>query len=304
MNLSDFDGKFYRVVRNGYFETLGFVWKKLPEQALGYATDVKYLRILCKNPTVSCVIVSEELAMHHQLLESGKGIAVCSEPEVAFILLHNFLMETVEEYGGGYNATKIGKDCRIHPMASIANKGVIIGDNVTVEEFVSIRQGCRLGSNVTIHTGAAIGIDHKDLCWDSDGRILKMQEAGQVFIADDVEIGCYASIGRGTFPYDTTVVGENTCIDGCVVIGHNCHIAGNCYISVSACICGSVNIEDNVRINPMATVKNSITIGKNAVISMGAVVVENVPEASRVSGNFAMEHSMFLADRLHRLREI
>lgn len=304
MDLLDFDGKYFKVARDGSFAILGFAWNGLTKPTLSYATSEKYLRMACKNPAVSCLIVPEALAGSQLLTDSGKGVAICEMPDVAFTLLHNDLVKNMEEYSYIRCGTKIGKNCHIHPMASIADRGVAIGDHVTIEEFASVREGCRIGNHVTIRAGAVIGAEYGNICWDGSGRLVKMTEAGRVSVADGVEIGCHAEIGRGTFPYDQTAIGENTCIDCRAAVAHNCQIAANCYISTAACICGSVVIADGVRINPMATVTNSITVGKNATISMGAVVMENVPDGGRVTGNFAMEHSAFLADRLQRMRNI
>lgn len=302
MHLLDFDGKYYKTVRNASFDVLGFAWGKTPKPALSYASSEKYLQMACKNTAISCIMIPEKLAGNKQLIESGKGVAISELPDAEFILLHNYLIENGCQYSNQYEDTRIGKNCRIHSMAYIADKGVIIGDNVVIEEFAVIHEGCQIGNHVTIHTGAVLGVENRNLCRDRNGRTVKLKESGCINIADGVEIGCHTDIGRGTFPYDRTQIGKNTCIDCHAVVGHNCSIAANCYISASACICGSVVIEEGVRVNPMAVIKNSITIGKDAMISIGAAVMENVAEGSRVTGNFAMEHSVFLADRLQRMR--
>lgn len=43
-----------------------------------------------------------------------------------------------------------------------------------------------------------------------------------------------------------------------------------------------------------ATIRNGIAIGNNARVNMGAVVTKPVEDASAVSGNFAIEHHMFI----------
>jgi UDP-3-O-[3-hydroxymyristoyl] glucosamine N-acyltransferase len=301
MRLSDYDGKYFSVVRDGSFEVLELVRKRIGRPFLGYAQADSFLRAACDNPDVSCIICPEKLSVSERLLKSGKGIAVSERSDMAFISLHNYLAQTSEEYNFERFETQIGKGCRIHPMASIADRGVKIGDNVIIEEFAVIREGCEIGDNSIIHAGAILGVEHYNLCWDDDGCIFKMQEAGKICIGDNVEVGSYATIGRATFPHGTTVVGKNTCIDNLAVISHNCQVGSNCLIAKSH-ICGSAILEDGVRVNPMATIKNSVTIGKDAVISLGAVVVSNVPEGSKFSGNFAVEHSKFMLDHLRKLR--
>lgn len=57
---------------------------------------------------------------------------------------------------------------------------------------------------------------------------------------------------------------------------------------------GRVQSGENAYFGPNCTVKNGLKIGKNAKISMGAVVTQDVADNETVTGNFAIEHSKFL----------
>lgn len=304
MKLSEYDGKFFKVKRDGSFETLGFVQHQLSKPFLCFALSERLLKIACDNPDVSCVICSEALSENGELIDSGKGIAVSESARIAFIYLHNFMVENNTEYNIGNFDTQVGTDCNIHPMASIADRGVIIGNNVTIEEFVTVRQGCKIGDNVIIHAGAVIGAEGLNVYKDKNGHQIKFREVGQTYLAKDVEIGYHAIIAKGTLPNEATVIGENTYVDSLAVIGHADKIGNNCSIFANALICGNTVLEDGVRVNPMAILKDSITVGKNAIITLGAVVVSNVSEGARVTGNFAVEHSVFLAEYYQKLRNI
>lgn len=302
MRLQDFDKKYFNVIKDGRFDTLGLCRKECPPFSLGYVQTEKYIGAACNNENISCIICPESLAGNELLMESGKGIAVCHSPQASFILLHNDLSQNNTNYVAKYEATRIGQGCQIHPTAVIASNGVDIGDNVIIEEYAIVREGCQIGNNVCIHAGAYIGIDNADLCWDESGKIINMREAGRICLADNVEVGFRAMLARGAFPYNTTFVGERAYIDSDVMITHNCHIGRDCFVAAKTHICGSVQVGAHVRINPMATIKDSIVIGDNAVISLGSVVARNVPDGSRVTGNFAVEHSKFLADYLKKVR--
>lgn len=52
--------------------------------------------------------------------------------------LHNALSEH-EGYVGKSFPTKIGKNCRISPLASVPKENVIIGDNVTIEPMAVLK---------------------------------------------------------------------------------------------------------------------------------------------------------------------
>ena len=302
MRLQDFDKKYFSVLKDGRFDTLGFCRKECPPFSLGYVQTEKYIGTACNNENISCVICPESLAGNELLRESGKGIAVCCSPQVSFILLHNDLAQNNTSYVAKYDSTRIGQGCQIHPTAVIASNGVDIGDNVIIEEYAVVREGCQIGNNVCIRAGAYIGIDNDNLCWDDSGKIVKMRETGRICLADNVEVGFRAMLARGTFPYHTTFVGERTCIDSDVLVAHNCHIEQDCFVAAKSQICGSVQVGARVRVNPMAIIKDSLVIGNDAVISMGSVVARNVQAGSQVTGNFAVEHSKFLADYLKKLR--
>ncbi len=302
MKLLDYDKIYFDVLRDGEFESLGLIGKTPPEKSLAYAQSESFLIAACNDPDISCIICSKDLTGNELLINSGKGMAVCTLPKTSFILFHNYLAKNRPEYHTEYKDTQIKDGCRIHPTASIADKGVFIGHNVTVEQFAVINEGSWIGDNAIIHTGAVIGAENYDFSKNADGHIVKMQQMGQTYLANDVEIGCYAVIGRAPFSYETTEIGENTCIESLVTVSHACKIGKDCYIGGKVNICGSVVIEDGARINPMATIKDSVKIGKDAIVSLGSVVANNVPDGKRVTGNFAVEHSKFLSDHLRKLK--
>ena len=54
----------------------------------------------------------------------------------------------------------------------------------------------------------------------------------------------------------------------------------------------------NVRYLP----KDNYTINDDAYITIGSVVVSNVPLGAHVTGNFAVEHNKFMVNQLNILR--
>ena len=59
---------------------------------------------------------------------------------------------------------------------------------------------------------------------------------------------------------------------------------------------GRCNIGENVWIGLGAIIRNGLTIGSNSRVNMGAVVTKSVADGEAVSGNFAIEHSQFIAE--------
>lgn len=61
-------------------------------------------------------------------------------------------------------------------------------------------------------------------------------------------------------------------------------MSGNCLVG------GSAKLGENVILGPSVTIKGGIKIGANSRVRIGSVVVQNYPENSDISGNFAYEH--------------
>lgn len=268
---------------------------------LCFAESINFLKNICAKEEISCVICTPDLAESEFLLKSGKGIAVCNAPRTAFYSMHNWLAKNRKEYLQDVKPKRIGTNCIIHPT-SIIEDGVEIGNNVIIEEYVVIRCGTKIGNNVILRAGCVVGGSNQIVSHYEDGTLFLVEQTGNVILEDNIEVGYHALIACGMFPYEKTVIKSNTCIDALVVIAHNSQIGNNVMVLGQAQVCGSTVIGDGVRISPQSIVSNCLEVGNEAVISLGAVVVNNVKEKTKVSGNFAIEHSSFLKWHLKKLK--
>jgi len=91
------------------------------------------------------------------------------------------------------------------------------------------------------------------------------------------------------------VVGDDTKTDNFVHIAHNVHLGRGCFLAAHAMVAGSVTMGDEVWIGPSAAISSEITIGSKANITIGAVVTRNVEPGQKVSGNFAIDHTRYMA---------
>ena len=216
--------------------------------------------------------------------------------------LHNALSEH-EGYVGKSFPTKIGKNCRISPLASVPKENVIIGDNVTIEPMAVLKGRIVLEDNVVIRSGAVIGCKGFSFSKDEDGNNVSVVDTAKIILKDGVEIFENVTISIGIFPWEETVIGENTKIDAQCHVGHGTHTGKNCLLAAGCRCCGNTLLGDNVWIGVGAIVSNRVSVGTNARVSIGAVATKNVPDEMTVSGNFAIEHHRFLENLKKSIQE-
>ncbi len=301
MKLSGFNDKFFHVIYDGEFDTLGYLRDDPHESYLCFAEKESFLEMCCKKTDISCIICTEELADNEVVHECGKGIAVCNSPKTTFYQFHNYLIDHCEEYNIKFKENKIGSDCEIHPTAIIADKGITIGNNVVIEAHAIIHEGVTIGDNVIIRSGAIIG-GVNQLSYIVDGKLFRLKQNGKTYIGNNVEISYHALIARGIFAHETTWVGDNVSIETGVMIGHNATIGHNSSVASSSQISGNVKIGQNVKVASGVSVSNALAIGDNANITIGAVVANNVKNGNKMTGNLAIEHSQYLKWHMEKIR--
>jgi UDP-3-O-[3-hydroxymyristoyl] glucosamine N-acyltransferase len=174
----------------------------------------------------------------------------------------------------------------------VTSENVIIGNNVVVEEFVSIKKNVIIGDGSIIRTGAVIGGAGYEFKQVGD-VVVGVSHLGGVCIGEGVEILHNACVCAAVFPWDNTVIGSQTKVDNLAYISHCCKIGKRNNIIGGAVLCGSVVTEDDVYIGPNATLSR-VKMKNRSKASLGSVVIRNVPEGMTVSGNFAIEHTKLL----------
>lgn len=117
----------------------------------------------------------------------------------------------------------------------------------------------------------------------------------ETYIKKDCLIRYGTKIGEGVVILDRVCVsslasiGDNTWINGYTIIGHDVRIGRHCQISSLSIVTGHTVINDRVFIGASASIRENLEIGKDAVISMGAVVLKDVRENMIAIGNPARE---------------
>jgi len=191
-----------------------------------------------------------------------------------------------------YNSVNIGKNTKIGNNVIIKSnvhigKNCIIGSNVIIENSL-------LGDNVIIKSGTLIGQAGFGFNFEKNKRI-KFPHIGRVIIENDVLIGSYCTIDRGSLT--DTVIGEFSSIDNQVQIAHNVKIGNFCMIAAQSGIAGSTIIGNNVKIGGQTGISGHLSIGNNVKIGGKSGVIADIKDNQIVMGYPAKSIRDFLTNK-------
>jgi acetyltransferase EpsM len=123
----------------------------------------------------------------------------------------------------------------------------------------------------------------------------KMEAAGRpgfdTAVHPSAVIGGNTSLGPGTVVMAGSVIncgsaiGRQVIINTAACVDHDCRIEEFVHISPGACLGGGVTIGAGSWIGLGASIINNCRIGRNVVVGMGTVVIEDIPDSWVVAGN-------------------
>ena len=186
---------------------------------------------------------------------------------------------------------KIGKNCSIGHN-SIIEKNVVIGNNCSIGSNTIIRNTI-VKNNVNILDGCVIGKKGFGFFPDKK-KNYRYPQIGLVIIDDNSEIGCAATIDRGSM--SNTVIGKNTYLDNQIHIAHNVKIGENCIIAGQVGFAGSSTLGNNVMIGGQAGISGHLKVGSNVQIGGGSGVIKDISDNSKVMGYPAKDLKKFIKE--------
>jgi len=276
------------VIKNCEFDVLGLSNSITGLRVLSYIDDRRFTNEANNNNEICALITTKEIYKDICFSEHIRGMVIVEKPRNTFFTLHNELAKR-KDYNSIKCRTVVGNNCIISGSAIIDECGVVIGDNVLVEDFVKIEGPCVIGNNTIIHSGAKIGgpgFEFKR----SEYSILDVVHCGGVLIGENVVIWENVSIHRAVYPWDNTLIGNWCRIGAQTHIDHGAKISDYVEICARCTVSGRVIIGNHGFVGPGSIISNRINVGNDGKILIGSVVTKNVPEGAIVSGNFAIEH--------------
>lgn len=265
------------------FERLGTVLANLPN-TLTYAENNDFLSKALENPNIKGILCKPEKTKN---ILTDKLIIESLNPGYDFIRIHNHFHNKIKIQ----IKSKISEKAKIHKTAIISEYNVIIEDNVEIGPYVVIYSNVYIRKNTVINSNSVLGCEDIE-AKRSNNKFVNAYHDSSLEIGDSCLLGSSVIISKGIYGRPTKI-GNNTIISNNTIIAHSVEVGNNSTL-LGPHICGSVIIGKNVRINPKAVISNGLKIGDNSIISLGAVVISDVKEGTRVSGHYATEHLKFL----------
>lgn len=182
-------------------------------------------------------------------------------------------------------------DLVVHPFAVVGrmpDTSKALARQPVREAFLHIGSRTIIGPHAVIYTGSSIGQD----CLIGD----------HASIREGVTIGDRCIIGRSaTIHYDASLADDVRILDGAHITG-GCVIGRGCFFGPGAITCNDRNVDlvdygfrgasaptfgARVMVGAGAIILAGVDIGDDAVIGIGAIVVDDVPPGGRVLGQKA-----------------
>jgi UDP-3-O-[3-hydroxymyristoyl] glucosamine N-acyltransferase LpxD len=286
--LEDFNRRFgLSVLRDCAMSFVGKIPTKLEKRVVPCGT-AKHVTDALQNSGIAGIITKTDLA---DMVPESYGLAVAENPQASAYLLHEHLCSMPDFLWADFD-TRIDPAATIQTGAMVAERNVVIGAGTIIMPGAVICERTVIGANCVISPGVVLGCDAFEIDLNRTIRMV-LKQAGGVLLEDNVEIQAKSTIVRATFGGFTSI-GAETKIDCQVYVAHDNMIGKRVQIAGSAALLGRVSVGDDTFIGPNCSISNGVKIGENATITIGSVVVRDVETGTRVTGNFAVPHAIWL----------
>lgn len=288
VSLAQFNDRFgLSVKRDRAFGYVGKIPTQL-DNLLAPCTEPKHVAEALDRPNIVAIVTLPELA---DSVPEAIGLATTASPQASAWALHEALVDTPGLQWADFES-RIAASADIRQGAHVAPRNVVIGEHTVVMPGAVIGERSIIGAHCSIGPGTIIACEAFEVDTARQPQAL-LKQAGGVMIHDHVAIIGHSTIARSTFGGFTSLESE-VIVDCHVYVAHDCRIGSRVRIAACADISGRVTIGRDSYIGPNCTISNGLNIGEGATVTLGAVVVRDVPDGERVTGHFAVSHRKWL----------
>jgi len=280
-----------------------------PNDALTFLSHPKYTRELGASKA-ACVIVSPAVAA----VAAARGAFIATpDPYLYFARLTQLWKQqhAAPDAVRIHPSAVIDPDAVIDPTARIGalcvvERGVRIGADTVLKSRVTVSEDCTIGARCLLHPGVVIGADGFGLA-PHEGKWVKIEQLGAVWIGDDVEIGANTCIDRGAL--EDTVIEDGVKLDNLIQIGHNVHIGKHTAMAGCVGVAGSATIGAHCTVGGGAGILGHLTLADGVHITAMSLVTRSLLKPGQYSGVFPLddnaswEKNAATVKQLYSLRE-
>lgn len=158
---------------------------------------------------------------------------------------------------------KIGNNVTIDAFAFV-DKGVKINDGCHIHPHASLREGARLGKNVSVFDGAVVSATPQDFRWNGDESFVTVGDntiiREHVIINRSIHKGMATTIGHDSFILAQTHIGHDSKIGDYCVLGNAVKVAGNCKIGDYSILSSNALVHENCEIGIWSLIKGGCRV--------------------------------------------
>ena len=169
---------------------------------------------------------------------------------------------------------RIGENCEIGPFCFI-DKGVVIGNNNTLMNSVTVLYGARIGNGNIFFPGAVISAIPQDLKFRGEDTTAE--------IGDNNKIRENVTINRGTAAKGKTIVGSNNLLMEGVHVAHDANVGNGCIIGNSTKLAGEIVIDDNAILSAGVLMHQFCRVGGYTMVGGGTRFSQDILPFSLVA---------------------
>ena len=269
-----------------------FTWSGHPGTVC-LAVNKKYFAEAAANPNIVAIVCMRNAITDTR---SDKALIIAEKADELFYTIHNLALHLRTGIGGQPLRGNIDPSAKIATNAGIGPE-VSIGANTVIGDGALITGPVHIGRDCTIHPRATIGTDGL-FSKTITGKKVHVRHFGGVKIGDGSVVHAAANIARSANHLEYTHVGNEVHLGIHVNIGHDCVIGDRTEISGMSLIAGRTEVGEGCWIGANAVISNGLHIGKRCKVRLGSVVIDDLPDEADVSGNFAVSHTARLKQHL------
>jgi len=174
---------------------------------------------------------------------------------------------------------------------AVVGSGTVIGSDCRLMPKSVVMDGCVVGDRVWLNPGAVVGGEGFGFAPSEQGHI-KIPQAGNVSLGDDVELGANTCVDRGAL--GTTYVRSGAKLDNLVQVGHGADIGDHSLLIAFSGVAGTSRLGRGVVLAAKAAVMGHLKLGDGVMVGVASAVTSDVEAGQKVSGIPAIPHRGWL----------